>query len=938
MGSNNQTIQISDENAVKISGFNQWFAAHSIKTKLKIIIMLVSTVGVLLAGSSLAIYQWFDFRENMAKDLSTLTEMVADNSKSAVSFDVASDAEEVLKSLSSKPTITTAVIFDSEGKLFATYTRPTSGNTENTNNSENSDSSESSSDSKSINQLESNIPSGVLLTFDEYQFTQDYLELQKPILLDSRTIGNVYLRSDLSELENSIKQLLYSVLIILFFVETLAYFLASQMQNFISQPLIFLAKLARRISEEKDYSLRAEKRSNDELGNLTDDFNAMLQQVETRDKALRESEHRFQTLIDQAADSLYLCDLSGKILHVNPSASKSLGYSRLELLKMTICDVDTQFESKGGTSQTWSNLPPGESQTAYSEFKRKNGELFPVEMHSGLIDLEEKTCVLSFARDITERKRAEAALQKANDELESKVEERTQALRDSNVELVGAKEKAEAASRAKSEFLANMSHEIRTPMNAVMGFTDLLEDTELNSKQGAYVSSIQSGAKGLMTIINDILDLSKIEAGKMKLEFEAIDTHSFIRDIEQIFAQAIADKNLDFEIVIEKELPKSLVIDETRVRQILFNLIGNAIKFTAEGFIRVHVHYTAKEEDEATQSLSSVDLSFGISDSGIGIREDQQDAIFGQFNQQEGQSNRQFGGTGLGLAICLNLAKMMDGIITLKSEDGQGSTFTLQLNNVAVAAMEEESSDSDKVKIEVEFGPAKILLVDDIEPNRTLIKEQFFNTRLSFIEAENGLIATEKAKKHQPDLIIMDIRMPVMGGFEANEKIKNDPDTQHIPVVALTASISEADLEAINHDFNHFLHKPARKHEIISAFKQYLNYEGKKQTPIKEVTRKIEIKLSKETLVGLTEKLASFHNAYQSALSSGLLADIEEFAKNLQPVANEYNSQDLADYSNELLQAASLFEIDKIEKILPKFEPLVDAFKQQLVAEENSNA
>ena len=403
---------------IKYRRINTWFITRSIKTKLKVIIMLVSTVGVLLAGSSLALYQWFDFRKNMAVDLSTYTDMIANNSEAAVLFGDKNVATEILQTLSSKPSIQSAIIFNSDGEVLSSYYKELSN--------------------KKQSNLANNkvFDSSQLLEFSEYRFTNRFLESQKSIKSDGKIIGNIYIRSDLSDLEKSLKQIIYTLIIILLLVELLAYFLASIMEKFISQPLIFLARLARRISEEQDYSLRAEKRTNDELGDLTDDFNTMLHQVEKRDKALRESEHRFQTLINQAADALYLCDLEGNILHINPSACNALGYSKSELLTMKFGDIDNQFTSTKGTRISRDHISQGESRTAYSEFKRKNGELFPVELHFGLLDLENETCVLSFARDITTRREAEAALQQAYDELENKVASRTQELSDSNVELV----------------------------------------------------------------------------------------------------------------------------------------------------------------------------------------------------------------------------------------------------------------------------------------------------------------------------------------------------------------------------------------------------------------------------------------------------------------------------------------------------------------------
>ena len=894
---------------------SQWLTTRSIKTKLKIMIMMVSTIGVLLAGISLAIHQWYSIRENMLVNHSTLTDIIADNSISAVSFNDPFDAENVLHSLAKKSTIEAALIFDSRNQLFATYYRDPTLNIE--------------------------ISDGQFLSdFKDFRFSQNYLETQQSILLDKTSIGTVYLRSDLSELSLSLEKLSYSVLLVLIVVEIIAFFLASRMQQVISQPLLYLAHLTRRISKEEDYSLRAEKLSNDELGELTDDFNTMLQRIEKRDQDLTESEKRFHTLIEQAADALYLCDKQGNILLVNRSACRDLGYSRAELLTMNLSQIDTQLSDKKVLVFFSQDLVQEKTQTIYREYQKKNGDVFPVELNFAELALENGSYILSFARDITERRNSEIALKKANEDLELKVSDRTRELINSNTALLKAKEKAEAASKAKSEFLANMSHEIRTPMNAVMGFTDLLQNTQLNSKQHNYVSSIQTGAKGLMTIINDILDLSKIEAGKMHLEYEAVETYSFIRDIEQIFSQAILDKNLEFDVIIEHELPESLVFDQTRVRQILFNLIGNAIKFTANGYIRVYVHHTESTELQHSSSGSTADLSFAVSDSGIGIKADQIDRIFEQFTQHEGQSTREFGGTGLGLAICNNLAQMMGGNIDVSSEEGKGSTFTLQLNNIAISSISQAANKARQASGVIEFNPSTVLLVDDIETNRRLIKEQFDGSNILFIEAENGLQAIEIARKAKPDLIVMDIRMPVMDGFKANTELKKEAATSHIPVIALTASISRNDIEEIEHSFDYFLQKPAPKTEVVEAFKQFIGYNN--QPGQGNLENSIETSStddnSTHNLPLLLQDLQKEHDGiYQSALSSGLLSDIEELADNIQQVGSKHQSDIVSQYGKDLIHAVEQFEIGDIEKLIPQFKTLIARFQKQYDLKEDND-
>jgi len=262
------------------------------------------------------------------------------------------------------------------------------------------------------------------------------------------------------------------------------------------------------------------------------------------------------------------------------------------------------------------------------------------------------------SRDISRRKIAEESLQKSQEELRH------------------AKDAAESANRAKSEFLANMSHEIRTPMNAILGFTELLSSSVQDEQQKSWLEAIQSGGKSLMTLMNDILDLSRIEAGKMEIQYKPVNPHTLFEEIRQIFALRISEKNLDFIVEISKDIPESLLLDEVRLRQILFNLIGNAVKFTESGYIKISVK---------CKVLSvKCDLTITVEDTGIGIPPESQGKIFEAFRQQDGQSTRKYGGTGLGLAITKRLVEMMNGDIVLKSEPGRGSIFAILLYDIEI--------------------------------------------------------------------------------------------------------------------------------------------------------------------------------------------------------------------------------------------------------------
>lgn len=402
-----------------------------------------------------------------------------------------------------------------------------------------------------------------------------------------------------------------------------------------------------------------------------------------------------------------------------------------------------------------------------------------------------------------------------NANLEDTILERTK-------DLLEAKEKAEESVKVKEEFLANMSHEIRTPMNAVIGFTDLLYEGIKEPKYLEYIKSIRNSGKHLLQIINDILEISKVQAGKMQIELKPVNPYALFKDLHSTFKMKIDEKNIEFIIDIDQNLPKSLLLDEVRIRQILFNLLGNAVKFTQKGLIKISAKSIYHEEDK-----SFMDIVIKIEDSGIGIAKEQQENIFAPFTQQVGQSVEQYGGTGLGLAISKKLANLMGGDITLESDLKKGSVFTVLIKDVSISSTlaEEDEVYEYQNLASYKFKHAKVLLVDDVETNRTLIKNYLSNYDLEIREAENGADAVRLSKKGF-DLILMDIKMPIMDGYEATELIKSDPLTSNIPVFALTASVVETEItKKKNAIFDNFLCKPISKKSIVEAFAAVLEHE-----------------------------------------------------------------------------------------------------------------
>jgi signal transduction histidine kinase/streptogramin lyase/CheY-like chemotaxis protein len=486
--------------------------------------------------------------------------------------------------------------------------------------------------------------------------------------------------------------------------------------------------------------------------------------------------------------------------------------------------------------------------------------------------------------------------------LELQVTERTRDLTESESQLRQAKEQAEAANQAKSAFLANMSHDLRTPMNAVLGFSEILFHRERDPQKKNYLKSIQTNGKALLSLINDVLDLSKIEAGKLELQYTAVSIQNLFEEMSSIFQYKIREKGLEFEVKVDADLPESLLLDETRVRQVLMNLLGNAIKFTDEGFIR----FSCREEKNEQDIKSCVNLIIEVTDSGRGIPAEDQESIFNPFEQVTGQKTSQYGGTGLGLAITKNIIKMMNGNITVKSKPGHGSTFRIELKDVEVTVkmVGETKNDQDVDPDLIKFFPAKVLIVDDIDYNRDVLTAylDLFNLTLYF--AETGKVAIEQAQKYQPDLILMDMKMPVMDGYEASKLLKSGDSTGGIPIIAVTASALVQDEEKIRQHCDAYLSKPVSQFELVKEMKKFLKYtEEEKTIPEVEVGTEMavpaEVELKKLYEVALDGNMDGI-TAYLDKLERKD-KNLKEFCAQLRTLAITYKDEKIIGFLKELL-------------------------------------
>lgn len=676
-------------------------------------------------------------------------------------------------------------------------------------------------------------------------------------------------------------------------------------QSIVVLPLFFQDKFKGFIGFDECTKQRVWSRTEIELLKTISNIISTSFQRRTAEISLYEREKENRAIIESIPDIIFHFDQRGTFLSYSSSNENDLILPSSGFLGKNISDVfpdEFATHMKVGINEC---ISTGTFSTEYKldlADKENDYEARFIKMNNNE--------VMAIVRDVSQRKEYEKQLQIAL-------------------------EKAEQANLSKSIFLANVSHEIRTPLNAILGFSEVLIDKIEHPLYKSQLRTIMSSGKTLLHLINDILDLSKIEAGKIEIENEPMRLDSVVHEIKQVFYQKVKAKNLVLETTIAPDVPSFLALDEIRIHQILFNLVGNAVKFTEKGYIRIDISGKSSLENHF------INLTITIKDTGIGIPENQQEDIFNSFTQQSGQSTRKYGGTGLGLAITKRLVEKFGGTITVKSTVGIGSEFTIYIPDIEIVTDENDHhNEMDHEVGNIRFEPATVMIVDDVEYNITVLKNITANENFEYITASSGEKALEILQHKTPDIIFMDLRMTGISGYQTTEILKKNSKFNNTPIIAFTASAMTTSLPQIKALFDGYLRKPVNKKQVFYFLKKHLDYSVVIEESEQKLSEEQDKTLSPECKAKLPQMIRRLESesmpTWLLVKDELIIFEIQKFVKQLKDLVDNYPCNIMKTYTTHLKESIDSFDVESIEKLLAQFPEEISTIKKIIKANDTS--
>ncbi|MDP3352539.1 MAG: PAS domain S-box protein [Flavobacteriaceae bacterium] len=611
----------------------------------------------------------------------------------------------------------------------------------------------------------------------------------------------------------------------------------------------------------------------------------------TTEKQLTAELNNYKYALDQSS-IVAIANKDGIITNVNEKFCDISKYSREELLASKMNLVNSAYHPVDFFENLWDTIKSGKVLRTEIRNKSKTGEFYWVD--STIIPFVDENNIpfqyVAIQSDITSKKEFEE-------------------------QLVHAKQDAENSLKIKEEFISNMSHEIRTPMNALIGFTDLLLETDLTTEQREHLVTIKNSEKLLLTLINDILDLAKLESGKIFLENVEFNIHDTLHEVVKLLNVNASDKKIELELFINSKVPQLIIGDTTRIQQIMLNTVGNAIKFTEKGEVSIYVKSIITQHKEVT-------ITFEIKDTGIGIPQSKLDTIFDSFEQASNSTTRLYGGTGLGLSIVKKLVDSMNGEINVESEVEVGSTFKIKIPfKMADASSVSLAQILPQIKKE-ELPPLKlkVLLVEDNKTNQLLAKTRLTRWSCEVEIANHGQEAMELLELHPFDIVLMDIQMPIMNGLEATSAIRSSKNSNYnqIPIIAMTAHASRKEAEnAIKRGMNDYIFKPFDAevlHEMILKYtteSKLIKESNKEETEINE-DKLLDLKF-------LQEETFNDKDIIETILKS-FLTDFEDFLNNCGIEIENQNWENVYAVTHKIKPSISMLSINKLIPLIAEID------------------